>query len=213
MPGTVDVDFECLGVEADPYAAGPTVVFRMRVVEHSGARVHALALRCQVRIEPLRRRYSAEEGAAVVDLFGDRSRWGQTMKPLQLAFLAETLPGFVGAREFELRMPCSYDVEVAGHKYLTALDDGEVPLLLLFSGTVFTGSVGALQVLPVPWHKEAAVRMPVAVWRAAMDVHFPGQAWVRLARPTYARLAAFRSRHGLVGWDEAVDRLLGEVEE
>lgn len=229
MGAPFDVDFTCLGVEADRFAAGPTVVFRMRVEEHSGVRVHALALRCQVRIEPLRRHYSAEEGAAVVDLFGDRSRWGQTMKPLQLAFLAETLPGFTGQRDFELRMPCSYDVEVAAHKYLAALEDGEVPLLLLFSGTVFTGTVGApvvgtrggpvggtgsaLQVLPVPWHKETAVRMPVAVWRAAMDAHFPGQAWLRLARPTYQRLAAYRSRHGLVGWDEAVDRLLREVGE
>ena len=36
-------------------------------------------------------------------------------------------------------MPLSYDVDVAAHKYLAGLEDGEVPLLLLFSGTVFTG--------------------------------------------------------------------------
>ena len=211
--GQVDVDFTCLGLEPDRYAAGPTVVLRMRAVEHSGARVHALALRCQVRIEPLQRRYSEVEGAAVADLFGDRARWGRSMKPLQLAFLTETLPGFVRERDFELRMPCSYDVDVAGHKYLAALEDGEVPLLLLFSGTVFTGTAGALQVLPVPWHKEASVRMPVAAWQAAMDVHFPNEAWLRLPRPTYQRLAGYRSRHGLVGWQEAVERLLAEAGE
>lgn len=211
--GAADLDFACLGVEPDRYAAGPTVVFRMRVRERSGLRVHALALRCQVRIEPLRRRYSDGEGAAVVDLFGERARWGQTMKPLQLAFLSDTVPGFVGEREFELRMPCSYDVDVAGHKYLTALEEGEVPLLMLFSGTVFSGEGGTWQVLPVPWHLETSVRMPVSAWRAAMDVQFPGQAWLRLGRPTYQRLASYRSRHGLVGWDEAVDRLLGEVDD
>ena len=211
--GPVDVDFTCLGVEPDRYGAGPAVVFRMRAFERSGARVHALALRCQVRVEPLRRRYSEVEGEAVADLFGDRSRWGTSMKPLQLEFLTEILPGFVHQRDFELRMPCSYDVDVAGHKYLAALEDGVVPLLLLFSGTVFTGTATALQVLPVPWHKEATVRMPVAVWQAAMDVHFPNQAWLRLPRPTYRRLAGYRSTHGLVGWQEAVERLLAEAGE
>ena len=87
--GQLDLGFECVEVVADRYAAGPTVVFRMRAHERSGVRVHALVLRCQVRIEPLRRRYSDAEGAALTDLFGERGRWGSSMKPLQLAFLAE----------------------------------------------------------------------------------------------------------------------------
>ena len=93
----------------------------------------------------------------MVDLFGDRSRWGQTMQPMQLAFLTQVLPGFTG--ELRLRPDacrCSYDVDVAAHKYLAALEDGEVPLLLLFSGTVFTGAPGSIAVQPVPWHKETA---------------------------------------------------------
>ena len=76
-----------------------------------------------------------------------------------------------------------------------------MPLLLLFSGQVFTGTAGAIAVQPVPWHKEATVRMPVAVWREAMDAHFPGQAWLRVSRPTYDRLSVYRGRHGLVSWD------------
>ena len=88
-----DLDFTCTDVVADRYAAGPTVVLKMRAEERTGVRVHALALRCQVRIEPLRRHYSDREAARVVDLFGGRSRWGSTMQPLQLAFLAQVLPG------------------------------------------------------------------------------------------------------------------------
>ena len=76
------------------------------------------------------------------------------MQPMQLAFLTQVLPGFTGDCDFDLALPCSYDVDVAAHKYLAALEDGEVPLILLFSGTVFTGAPGSLQVLPVPWHKE-----------------------------------------------------------
>ena len=46
--------------------------------------------------------------------------------------------GFTGDVEFDLPVPCTYDFEVAAAKYLHALRDGEVPLRVLFSGTVFT---------------------------------------------------------------------------
>ncbi len=127
---------------ADAYAAGPTVIFRMTATETSGVRVHAVALRSQVRVEPIQRHYSDREADQVVDLFGDRSRWGQTLQPMQLAFLTQVLPSFTGSCDFDLTMPCSYDVDVAAHKYLTALEAGDVPLILLFSGTVFSGTVG-----------------------------------------------------------------------
>ena len=209
-PQLVDLDFECLDAVADRYAASPTVVLKLRATESTGARVHAAALRCQVRVEPLRRSYSDSEADKVVDLFGNRGRWGTTMQPLQLAFLSQVLPGFAGECEFDLVLPLSYDIDVAAHKYLAALEDGLVPLILLFSGTVFTGSPGSLSVQPVPWHKEATVRMPVAVWREAMDALFPGQAWLRMSRSTYDELSVYRGRHGLVGWDDVLHRLLGQ---
>ena len=43
--------------------------------------------------------------------------------------------------------------------------------------------------------------MPVTVWREAMDVHFPGQAWLRLERGAYDRLAAYRGT-----WADRVGR-------
>jgi hypothetical protein len=212
VPG-IDLDFTCVDIVADRYAAAPTVVLKMQATERGGQRVHAVALRCQVRVEPVRRSYGAGEAAKVVDLFGDRDRWGSTMQPMQLAFLAQVLPTFTGSCDFELVLPLSYDIEVAANKYLAALEEGEVPLILLFSGTVFSGALGSLSVQPVPWHKETQVRMPVAIWREAMDAHFPGQAWLRLGRSTYDDLATYRGRHGLVGWDDVVARLLREAGE
>jgi uncharacterized protein DUF6084 len=213
LPGaTVDLAFSCDEVVADRYAASPTVVLRMRARDASGLRVHALALRCQVRIEPVRRPYNDGEETKVVDLFGTRGRWGATMQPLQLAFLSQVLPGFTGECTFDLALPVSYDVDVAAHKYLAALEDGDVPLLLLFSGQVFTGSAGAIAVQPVPWHKETTARLPVAVWREAVDAHFPGQAWLRVDRETFDRLSVYRGRLGLTSFDAALDRLLGEAE-
>ena len=212
VPATPDIDFDCREVVADPYAAGPTAVFRMTAQEDSGVRVHAVALRCQVRIEPIQRHYTDHEATQVVDLFGDRSRWGSTLQSMQLAFLTQVLPSFTGTCDFDLAMPCSYDVDVAAHKYLAALDEGDIPLLLLFSGTVFTGRAGSIQIAPVPWHKETQVRMPVSVWRAAMDAHFPGQRWIRVDGDTYDRLAAYRGKHMLTGWQATFGRLLEEAE-
>lgn len=209
----IDVDFTCDDIVADRYAAGPTVTLKMRAIEHSGARVHALALRCQIRIEPLRRHYTDTEADKVVDLFGNRSRWGSTMQPLQLGFLSHVLPGFVGECSFDLVLPVSYDIDIAAHKYLAALETAEVPLLLLFSGQVFTGTAGSIAIQPVPWHKEAPGRLPVSVWREAMDAHFPNQAWMRLSRANYDRLAVYRGKRGMVGWDAVVDELLGGRDE
>ena len=127
----------------------------------SGTRVHAIALRTQVRVEPHRRRYDDDEAAALVDLFGSRGRWGQTLKPLQLAFVSHLVPSFTGSVETSLALPCSYDFDVAANKYLYSLAEGVAPLLLLFSGTWFSGTSGGLTVLPIPWDKEVTAGLPV----------------------------------------------------
>ena len=207
-----DLELACVGAEADHYAAVPTVNLRLRVTETTGTPVYAVALRVQIRVEPLRRRYDDAEAAGLVDLFGERRRWGETLKPLQLAFATQMVPGFTGTTEVVLPVPCSYDFDVAAHKYLYALHEGSVPLLLLFTGTVFTGGPGGVSVEPVPWHKEASFALPVAVWREAMDLHFPGSAWLRLGRETFDALYAYRATHALTTWDEAVQRLLKEAD-
>lgn len=207
------LELTCLDAQADRYAASPTVLLRLRVREVSGATVHAIALRCQVRIEPRRRRYDDEEAAALADLFGARSRWGDTLKPLQLAYLSHMVPTFTGTTEVTLALPCSYDFDVAAHKYLYALEDGVAPLLLLFSGTWFVNRPEGLTVLPIPWDLEASFGLPVAVWREAMDQHFPGSAWLRLGRDAFDALYRYRSDNALLTWDDAVRRLLKEAGE
>lgn len=205
-----ELEIGCEEVVADRFAAAPTVLLRLRVGERTGAPVHAIALHCQVRVEPLRRTYDDVEAALVVDLFGDRSRWGTTMRALQLGFVDRVVPGFTGETTVELPIALSYDVEVAAHKYLTALHGGDVPLLLLFSGQVFAAGPTGLVVQPIAWHTEATARLPVTAWREAMDAHFPGQAWLRVSRDTYDRLARRRSELGLTGWDPLLDALLEE---
>lgn len=200
--------FACTGVRADRYAAGPTLVFRLRVATaEPDTRVHAMALRCQLRIEPARRGYGEAEAAGLADLFGERSRWGGTLLPLQFAHVSVMVPGFTGSTEVDLPVPCTYDMDVAATRYFDALEGGEVPLRLLFSGTAFTGP-GGYRVEPVPWDREAAYPMPVAVWREMVEQHFPGCGWLRLPRSAMEALLAYRSRRALPSWEATVEALL-----
>ena len=206
-----EIDFACVGADPDVQASGPTISLRLRLTETTGADVYAVALRCQLRLEPIRRRYDDDEAAALRDLFGERARWGSTLQPIQLGYLNHVVPSFRGETEVSLALPVSYDIDVAAHKYLYGLQDGEIPLLLLFSGTIFTNGANGVSVLPVPWHKETHYRLPLWVWRQTMDLHFPGTAWARLDSVTFDALQRYRSREQLGSVDEAVARLLKEA--
>lgn len=203
-----DLVFDCIGAKAEPYAAAPTMTFRFRIAETTGEAVHALLLRIQMRIEPAARRYSVVEGERIGDLFGERSRWGDTMKPVQFALESHMVTAFSGSTEIDVPVSLTYDHEVATSKYFSGLDDGEVPLIILFSGSVFLAGETGFSVEPVPWHKECRFRLPVAVWREAMDAHFPGCAWLRLSRETLEALSRFRSRLALPTWEDTFDVLL-----
>ncbi|MFE9925893.1 DUF6084 family protein [Streptomyces sp. NPDC005774] len=199
--------FACTGVRADAYAAGPTLVFRLRITASPDTRVHALALRCQIRIEPARRGYGDAEAEALADLFGERSRWGSSLHPVQFAQVPVMVQGFTGETETDLVVPCTYDMDIASSRYFHALEEGEVPLLMLFSGTAFTGA-GGFHVEPVPWDREATFRMPVKTWQEMVEQHFPGSGWLRLPSDAMDALLAYRSRQALPSWQATVEHLL-----
>jgi hypothetical protein len=203
--------FSVLDVVAEPYAVAPQLTARLRIEETTGQRIHAIALRCQVRIEPQRRHYDAAEQKGLRGLFGERSRWVDTLKPFLWMQCNTTVQGFTGRTEADLALPCTYDLDVIGARYLHALDAGDVPLALLFSGTVFTRGVAGFGVEQIPWTCEAQHRMPVEVWRQMIASYFPNTGWLRLDSDVLARLADYRSQHGLTSWDETMEKLLGEA--
>ncbi len=204
-----ELSFAVERVEATPYSAAPLLTFHLRVDNASGEPIHAGLLRCQVRIDPGRRRYQHAEQEALRDLFGEPERWGQTVRSLLWAQTSVTLPAFTDSAAVSMPVPCTFDFNVAATKYFHALGDGEVPLLLLFSGTVFhEGPDGQLCVAQVPWDREAAFRLPVAVWRAMMDHYYPNSAWLCLPRDLFDRLGRYKAEHGLPTWEQALERLL-----
>src|SRR5262249_10101325 len=105
-------------------------------------------------------------------------------------------------------VPCSGDLSLAATKYFYALEGGEVSLLFLFSGSVFYTDAGRLQVIPIPWNQECTFRMPVRVWQALMEQHYPHTAWLSLGRDTIDQLYAYKRRHSLITWDETIEHLL-----
>ena len=207
------LSFEVESSRAEPHAAVPTIMLRLRVEEADGFSVHALALRCQIRIEPQRRRYSAEEEVRLYEMFGETPQWGDSLRPFLWTHVSTTLGKFDGTTEFDLPVECTYDFDVAGAKYLHALADGDIPLLLLFSGTVFTRGESGFAAEPLSWSLEASHRMPVAVWRAMMDLYYPNSGWVRVQRDTLDALQRFRADRALPTWDQAFEQLLKEAGE
>jgi hypothetical protein len=208
---TAALSFAVVDVVPEPFAVTPNLLARLRVEETTGERVHALALRAQIRIEPQRRRYDDTEVRALLDLFGDRTRFAQTLKPFAWLHASTVAQGFSGSTEFDLPIPCTYDFDVSGTTYLHALRDGEIPLIFLFSGTVFTRGTTGFSVAQVPWDSEARFRLPVTVWRDLMEANFPATEWVRMRRDTVEALAHYRHTLGLTTWDDAVTTLLAQA--
>jgi len=197
-----------VGARPSEQTAAPGVTFRLRIENVSAARVHAVALRCQIRIEPRGRRYAKDERQRLYELFGDVSQWDRTLRGVTWSHSTLIVPSFERLIEVDLPVACTYDLEVASAKYLHAVRDGDVPLVLLFSGTIFRVSDGGFHMEPVPWDLEAPFRMPAQIWHLAMDQFFPGDGWLRLRRKTIDRLQEFRGRQAVVTWDEAIERLL-----
>jgi len=197
-----------LDMFAEPYAVAPQLTARLRIEERTGQVIHAVALRCQVRIEPQRRHYDTAEQDALRGLFGERDRWVDTLKPFLWMQCNTTVQGFTNATEVDLVLPCTYDFDVTGSRYLHALDAGDMPLNLLFSGTVFTRGSNGFGVQQIPWDCEARYELPVSVWRQMMTSYFPGSGWIRLDQDVLDLLADYRARHGLMTWEETVRALL-----
>jgi hypothetical protein len=203
-----EVTYAVVDVLPQPYSVTPVLTARVGAAAVGDDPVHAIALRCQVRIDPLRRRYSDDEAAGLLDLFGPRERWGTTQRTFPWLHCSTMVPGFTGATQVELPLDCTYDFEVTAAKYMHALRDGAIPLQFLFSGTVFVQGERGFTVQQVPWDREDRYDMPVSVWRGLMDLHYPNSGWVRLSRETIEALAAYKSRQGMLGLDDAVVSLL-----
>jgi hypothetical protein len=209
-----DLDFRIEGAEVPEFAAVPSLVFKLRIENLGEEPIRSVALNTQVRISATQRHYEAAEQDRLLELFGDPSRWKHTLRSLLWTQTVLQVPRFSGSTVVDMPVPCTYDLEVVATKYLYALEDGEVPLEFLFSGTVFYAAEGGrLQTDRISWEKDAEFGLPVRLWREMMERYFPNSTWVRLRREAFDQLYDYKIRMGLPTWEATIEALLRASEQ
>ena len=202
-------------VEVEPFAVAPQLIFKLRLTNTTpGETIHTVALRAQVMLETTLRSYSSGEKASMRDLFGEPERWSKTVKTFLWTHTSTVVPAFSENTMVHLPVPCTFDFNVAATKYFAGLENGEVPLCVQFSGTVFYAHDGGpLQVMPVSWDQEVHFRMPVQIWKDLMEAYYPATAWLCLQRDAFEQLFQYKVDRGILTFEQALESLFRAAEE
>jgi hypothetical protein len=209
-----DLSFHVQSAEAVKYAVSPMLHFKLEIEDSEDDAIHTVVLNCQIRLDPARRKYLPVEEERLLDLFGPPARWGQTLKAMLWTHASVIVPPFTKKTSVNLPVVCSYDFNLAASKYFYALEDGEVPLVFLFSGSIFYDpGDGHLQVTQISWEKEANFRLPVRIWKEMMDIYYPNSAWLCLQKDVFDQLYRYKSQNSLPTWERAIEKLLDQTEE
>jgi hypothetical protein len=206
-----DLRFEIEGASTVPFAAVPTLAFKLKVTNaRQDEAIHTVALRCQIQIEASRRRYTKQEQERLLDLFGEPDRWSQTLRSMLWTHVNLVVPSFAGnTTTVDLPVPCTFDFNVASTKYFEGLEGGDIPLVFLFSGTVFYALPdGTLQVAPISWEQEAKFKLPQQEWSEMMRAYYPNNVWLALRRDVFERLYRYKMENGIPSWEEALENML-----
>jgi hypothetical protein len=205
-----ELDFKVTGMEPAQRGLVPLLHFILEITNAPETeKIQSVMLQTQIQIQAPRRAYTADEKEKLKELFGVPEDWGQTLRTRLWAHANTIVPQFQRQTQATLAVPCTFDLHVAATKYFYALKDGEVPLLFLFSGTVFyVAPDGRLQIQKISWEKECVYRMLVRAWREMMDHHYPESAFVAMRRDLFDQLYEFKRREGLASWDEVIKELL-----
>ncbi len=210
-----ELDFNIAAAEPAKYAAVPTLNFKLAITQGGQPLpIRNISLQCQIRIDATKRSYKPEEQTRLTDLFGEPERWSRTLQSMLWVQTHVAVPSFGKDCLVDLPVPCSFDFNLAATKYFHGLTQGEVPLLLLFSGSVFyhDDEAGLLAMDLIPWDKESHYRLPVDVWRDMMEIYYPNRTWLCVNRRVFDALYEYKRRHGYTGFDEALNSLLPRTE-
>lgn len=206
-----ELSIQVASAKVVPFAAVPTIGFQLQIANaEPDETIHTIVLRCQIQIEATRRTYAPQEQLRLLDLFGHPDRWAQTLRSLLWTHASVVVPAFDGpATLVDLPVPCTFDFNVATTKYFDGLASGAIPLLLLFSGTVFYEPPdGPLQVAPISWDLEARCTLPLSLWRDMMSHYYPNSAWLNLHKDVFSALYRYKVENGIPTWEQALERLL-----
>ena len=149
-----------LDIVPELYAAAPQLTARLRIQERSGAAIHAMALRCQVRIRPSAEVTTPTRKPACWNSSATAAG-GRHSRAFMWMHCGVLVQGFRPV-DVDLPLPCTFDFEVSAAKYLIPAGR-DIPLEFLFSGTIFTRGAAGFGVEQIPWDREAPMPCP---WRS-----------------------------------------------
>ena len=208
-----DIAFEIVSAGALERAAAPTLSFATKVTDRSGIEIYTVALSALFTIEPGKRTYDPDARERLAELFGEPERWAATTGAFRWSQVDVLVPSFTGEAGFEIRVPCTYDHEIAATKYFAGLADGVVPLQVHFNGTLFyRGADRQLQMMMLPWDLSVRYDLPIEVWRGMIDRHYPEGTWVRLEEGTLDRLRRLKTSGGSATYDRTIVAMLDHQE-
>jgi hypothetical protein len=206
----LDLDFEIRGVKAVPHSVSPLLAFDLLITaKPAEVLIHSVVLRVQIMIEATRRQYSPNDQERLLDIFGEPERWSQTLRTMLWTHASTVVPTFEGQIAVDLPVPCTFDFNVAGTKYFSGIENGEIPVAMLFSGSIFYETEEkAMQVAQISWEKEARFKMQISVWKTMMDLYYPNIAWLCLRKDAFDRLYEYKVRHGIPTWEQVMEKLI-----
>lgn len=204
-----DPEIEILAARAVERGMAPEVEFEAEITDRSGRDVHLAALTVTIEIEPARRSYDERARELLGQLFGEGGAWSASTRNVRVARVAALAGPFSGEGRLTITVPMGFDLEVAAGSYLYSLDGGEAPLRFHFNGTIYyRGDDGLLQLIQLPWDRSSRFRMPVDVWRRAIEAHYPDTGWIALDEETIERLRRHRAAVGAHSFAEVIAGLL-----
>ncbi len=212
MNAVPDLSFRVESAQAVPFAAAPVIALKLNVTNADPVEaIHTVVLRCQIQLDVTRRQYTPAEQAQMLELFGQPERWSQTLRSMLWTHASVVAPSFTGSTNIDLHIPCSFDFNIAATKYFHGLQSGDIPLVLMFSGTVFYADPeGALSVAPISWDKETKFRLPLKVWKDMMEAYYPNSVLLSIQKDVFERLHRYKMTHAAATWEHAFEMMLAE---
>ena len=205
-----DLAFRVDTAKMVPFSASPLLALDLEITnEPTAEAIHAIMLQCQVRIDAVQRAYGPEERERLGEVFGTPDMWTRSLKGLLWTQTTVLVPRFTARTVVQVSLPCSIDFNAATAKYFYGLGGGDVPLILLFSGTVLhAGPDGQLSAAQIAWTKETPFRLPLKVYKETLEHYHPNCELVSLRRDVFDRLYRYRRSAGLHSWEDALESLL-----
>ena len=209
-----DLAFEVLEARAEPHAAVPTIMLRVRVTETGGRTVHALVLRGQIRIEPQRRRYRPSEEERLYELFGETPggvtrcarSCGRTFRPRFRGFTrrppSSTCP-WSAPTTSRWRPPSTCTPCRAARSRCSCCSRARC-----------SPAASGVSAEPISWDSGGVVPPPgVGVAGGHGPLLSQQRLGARSSRDTLDRLQRFKSAQAVPTWDQAFDVLLKQAGE